>query len=52
MVVLLFIDFLEERKCVARLGRMKNRHIYTFLFLHAINGEKYHLSSPITTKAS
>ena len=39
IVVVLLIDFLEERKCVERLWRKKNRHIYTFPFLHASNAE-------------
>ena len=51
-VVLLFIDFLEERECVERIGSMKNGLVFTFPFLHASNTEKPHLSSPITTKAS
>ena len=46
IVVLLFLDFLKERECVRRLGRMKNRHIYTFPSLHASNSEKPHLLLP------
>ena len=46
MIVLLFTDFLEERKCAERLGMIKNRHIYTFPFLHASNAENTHLLLP------
>ena len=39
MVVLLFIVYLEERKCVEKAWMDRNRHIYTFPFLHASNVE-------------
>jgi hypothetical protein len=42
-MVLLFIDFLEERDCVEKLERMKNRHLATVPFLHASNAEKPYL---------
>ena len=63
--MLLFIYAQEEWDCVAKLGRMKNRHVSTFTFLHASNAEnptfyfvyssieeKLHLSALITTKDS
>ena len=46
MVVLLFIDFLEERECLERLERMKNRLVSTVLFLHESNAGKPHLIIP------
>ena len=42
MVLLLFIDFLEEGEYFLRLGRMKNRLVSTFPFLHESNAEKQH----------
>ena len=45
-VVLLFVHFLEERKYVEKLGRMKNGYVSTFLCLHANNAEKPHLLLP------
>ena len=42
MVVLLFDDFLEERECVEKLGKMKTGHVSTLPFLHASNAEKPH----------
>ena len=34
-MVLLCMDFLEERECVERLVRMKNELVSTFPFIHA-----------------
>ena len=51
-MVLHFVAFLEERECLEKIGRMKNGLVSNFPFLHAINAEKPHLISPITTKAS
>ena len=50
-MLLLGIAFLVEIESEKKLGRIKNRLIFTFPFLHASNAVKLHLSSPITTKA-
>ena len=50
-MVLICIDFPEERESVERLGRAKDALVSTFPFLHASNAEKPHTSYPITTKA-
>ena len=52
--MLLCIAFLEERESVVleKVGKRKNGVVSKFPFLHAINAEKYYLSSPFTTKAS
>ena len=47
-----FIAFLEERKCVEKLWRMKNELVSTCSFLHTSNAEILHLSSLIKTIAS
>ena len=49
-VVFLFVAFLVERECVAKLRRMKNVLFSTWSFLHTSNAEKPHLRSPIKTK--
>ena len=46
MLVLVFIDFMEEREYLERLGRMKNRLVSTFPFLHESNAQKSHLLIP------
>ena len=46
----LFLAFLEERKCVEKLGRMKNGLVSTCFFLHTSNAEIFHLSSSYQNK--